>query len=288
MATFMTILNPSDEVIVLTPDYASHITQTRIARHGGVPIFVPLTETDKGWILESDKLEAQITQHTKAILVCNPCNPTGKVYTKKELQELIRIAKKYNLFIISDEMYEYFTFDGKKHFSIASLPGAEERTISIFGLSKSYAMTGWRIGYIVASKKLTQQIFKIHDSLVTCPTAVSQYAALAAITGDQANVRHYKDGFAKRRSIVMNALSKTEKLSCVLPEGAYYAFVKINVPVDDNELAIRLIREAKIAVVPGSAFGLGGENHVRISFGGDETLLQEGMQRFVNYIDGIK
>ncbi len=288
MATFMTILNPSDEVIVLTPDYASHITQTRIARHGGVPIFVPLTETNNGWVLESDKLEAQITQHTKAILVCNPCNPTGKVYTKKELLEIIRIAKKHNLFIISDEIYEYFTFDGKKHISIASLPGAEDRTISIFGLSKSYAMTGWRIGYIVASKKLTQQIFKIHDSLITCPTAVSQYAALAAITGDQANVRRYKEGFEKRRTIVMDALQKTDKLSCVIPEGAYYAFIKINFPVDDNELAIRLIREAKVAVVPGSAFGLGGENHVRVSFGGDETLLKEGIARLVDYIDKLK
>jgi aminotransferase len=285
MATFMTILNPSDEVIVLTPDYASHITQTRIARHGGMPIFVPLTETDKGWVLDEEKLESRITPQTKAILICNPCNPTGKVYTKGELQSIIKIAGKHNLFIISDEIYEYFTFDGKKHISIGSLPGAEDRTISIFGLSKSYAMTGWRIGYIVASKKLSPQIFKIHDSLITCPTAVSQYAALEAISGDQANVRHYKAGFEKRRDIVMNALKKTDKLSVILPEGAYYAFIKVNFPVDDYELSIRLIREAKVAVVPGSAFGLGGENHLRISFGGNEQELEDGMHRLIDFIE---
>lgn len=285
MAVFMTILNPQDEVIVLTPDYASHITQTRIARHGGRPIFVPLTETENGWMLDSGKIESGVTQNTKAILVCNPCNPTGKVYSYDELKEIARIAEKYNLFIITDEIYEYFTFDNKKHISIASFPEAQDRTISVFGLSKSYAMTGWRIGYVVASKKLIGQIFKIHDSLVTCPTAVSQYAALAALQGEQDIVKEYRDAFEKRRNIVVDALKQTDKLQLVLPEGAYYAFPKITVPVDDYELAIRLVREAKVAVVPGSAFGLGGENHLRISFGGEEKLLKEGLERLVKYIE---
>lgn len=287
MAVFMALLNPRDEVIVLTPDYASHITQTRIARHGGTPVFVPLTETESEWVLDPAVLESRITQNTKAILVCNPCNPTGKVYTEKELKEIARIAIKYNLFIITDEMYEYFTFDNKKHISIGSFPEVANRTISIFGLSKSYAMTGWRIGYIVATKQLINQIFKIHDSLVTCPTAVSQYAALAALSGNQKEVVEYKKAFQKRREIVLDALKKTKKISLVNPEGAYYAFIKINFPVDDYDLAVRLIREAKVAIVPGSAFGPGGENHLRISFGGDENLLAEGMERLVNYIEKI-
>lgn len=285
MAVFMAVCNPSDEIIILTPDYASHITQVRIARHGGRPIFVPLKETPNGWVLDSEKIEASITQNTKAILVCNPCNPTGKVYSLEELKEIARIANEHNLFIITDEMYEYFTFDNKKHISIGSLPGTQERTISIFGVSKSYAMTGWRIGYIAASKRLIPEIFKVHDSLITCPTVASQYAALAALKGDQQIVKEYAKAFEKRRQIVLDALSETKKFNSIIPEGAYYAFPQFVAEVDDVEIATRLIYEAKVAVVPGSAFGLGGQNHVRISFGGEEKLLKEGMKRFVEFVE---
>ncbi len=285
MATFMTLINPADEILVLTPDYASHITQVRIARHGGRPIFVPLTETEKGWLLDSEKIEAAITQHTKAILVCNPCNPTGKVYTYEELKEIARIAIKYNLFIITDEMYEYFLYDGNKHISIGSFPEVKDRVISLFGVSKSYAMTGWRIGYLVASKRLTGHIMKVHDSLVTCPTAVSQYAALSALNGDQGVVADFAKQFEKNRQIVIDACQKTDALQLVAPEGAYYAFAKLSQIVDDYELAIRLVRDGKVAVVPGSAFGLGGERHIRISFGGEEEQLREGLQRVIKYLE---
>lgn len=285
MATFIALLNPDDEIIVLSPDYASHITQTQIARHGGRPIYVPLKETDNGWTLDADKVEAAMTQKTKAILMCNPCNPTGKVYSLEELKKLAALAKKYNVFIISDEIYEYFTFDNNKHISIGSLPEAADRVISIFGVSKSYAMTGWRIGYIVADKNLIAQIMKIHDSLVTCPTAVSQYAALAAITGKQDAVTGFKKDFEKRRQIVLDALKKSTKLHCVTPEGSYFAFIKVAGNIDDYDLAMRLLHEAKVAVVPGSAFGLGGESHIRISFGGEEAEIKEGMKRLVEYIE---
>jgi len=285
MATFIALLNPEDEIIVLTPDYASHITQTQIARHGGRPIFVPLTETKTGWVLDPEKITGAITQRTKAILICNPCNPTGKVYSYEELKQIAKIALRYNLFIISDEIYEYFTFENKKHISIGSFPEVADRVVSIFGVSKSYAMTGWRIGYIVANKRLISQIFKIHDSLVTCPTVVSQYAALAAITGPQDMVKEYKQAFEKRRQIVVDALKKSENIQLVVPEGAYYAFAKIIPDIDDYDVAVRLIHEAKVAVVPGSAFGLGGESHIRISFGGEEKDLKDGLERLVSYIN---
>ena len=285
MATFIALLNPSDEIIVLSPDYASHITQTQIARHGGRPIYVPLTETENGWVLDVEKVESAVTQRTKAILMCNPCNPTGKVYTMDELKALAKVAKKFNLFIISDEIYEYFTYDKNKHISIGSLPEAADRVISIFGVSKSYAMTGWRIGYIVANKDHITQIMKIHDSLVTCPTAVSQYAALAAITGKKDSIIEFKKAYAKRRQIVIDALKKSKKLQLVAPEGAYYAFVKVVGDVDDYDLTMRLLHEAHVAVVPGNAFGLGGESHIRISFGGEEKDIREGMKRLVSYIE---
>lgn len=284
MATFIALLNPKDEIIVLSPDYASHITQTQIARHGGRPIYVPLTETKKGWVLDPEKVEAAMTQRTKAILICNPCNPTGKVYSHKELKHLARIARKYNLFIISDEMYEYFAYDKKKHISIGSFPEVADRVISIFGVSKSYAMTGWRIGYAVANKDLIKYIMKIHDSLVTCPTVVSQYAALAAITDKQDTVQEFRKAFIKRRQIVLDALKEVKNIHCTAPESSYFAFVKVDGNIDDYDLAMRLLHEAKVAVVPGSAFGLGGESHIRISYGGEEVALREGMRRVVGYL----
>ncbi len=285
MSIFLSLLNPSDEIIVLTPDYASHITQIRIVRQGGIPVFVPLTETPSGWVMDAERVEGAITQNTKAILICNPCNPTGKVYSKAELSEVARIAKKYNLFIITDEMYEYFVYDGKKHISIGSMPEVADRVISVFGLSKSYAMTGWRVGYIVAEKHLISHIFKVHDSLVTCPAAVSQYAALAALQGPQDVVKEFRNVFAKRRQIVMDELRKTDKLELVKPEGAYYAFIKVAGNVDDYDLSMQLLHEAKVAVVPGSAFGPGGESHIRISFGCEEEQLKEGLRRLVGYLE---
>jgi aminotransferase len=288
MSIFIALLNPSDEIIVLTPDYASHITQIRIVRHGGIPVFVPLTETFKGWVMDSERLEGAITQNTKAILICNPCNPTGKVYSQAELSEVARIARDHNLFIITDEMYEYFTFDGRKHISIGSMPEVADRVISVFGLSKSYAMTGWRVGYIVANKQLINHIFKVHDSLITCPAAVSQYAALAAIKGRQDVVGEFRDAFEKRRQIVVEELTKTDRLEFVKPEGAYYAFVKVVGNVDDYDLSMRLLHEGKVAVVPGSAFGPGGESHIRISFGCEEESLREGLRRLVGYLEKNK
>lgn len=288
MAIFLALFNPDDEVLILTPDYASHITQVRIARHGGRPVFVPLLEQGESWLLDVQRLEAAISQKTKGILICNPSNPTGKVYTKEELRQIARIAIKYNLFIITDEIYEYFVYNGQDHISIGSFPEVKDRVISVFGVSKSYCMTGWRIGYIVANNKLASQIFKVHDSLITCPTAVSQYAALSAISGPMEPVLKFKKEYAKRRKIVIDELSKTDKLTFTIPDGAYYAFPKFKQEVDDYDLAVRVIREAKVALVPGSAFGLGGENHLRISFCYDEAHLREGLRRFVGYIDSLE
>ncbi len=285
MAVFLSLLDVRDEIIILTPDYASHITQVSIATHGRMPICVPLQETDKGWTINSALLEASITPHTKAILICTPSNPTGKVYTRQELSYLAKLAIKHNLYIISDEMYEYFTYDNRKHISIGSFPEVQDRVITVFGVSKSYSMTGWRIGYVTASQPLIDTIFKVHDSLVTCPTAVSQYAALAAIQGDNKIITTYKQAYEKRRAMVIDALSQTDRLSFTPPEGAYYSFPKILAPVDDQQLVMDLINKAKVAVVPGSAFGKGGEGHIRISFGTDEKNLEEGLDRFVNYIN---
>lgn len=285
MAIFLALLDPEDEIIVLTPDYASHLTQITIATQRRNAVEVPFIETKNEWTLDIDAIEKAITPKTKAILVCNPSNPIGKVYTQEELKAVAALAIKHDLYIITDEMYEYFVFDGKKHISIGSFPEVADRVISVFGLSKSYAMTGWRMGYIVANKKSIDEIFKIHDSLVTCPTAVSQYAALEAITGSQDAVTMHKEAFLKRRAIVAQEFAKTDKLSYASPHGAYYSFPKILKPVDDMAFCIKLVKEAKVAVVPGSPFGRGGENHIRIMFGCEEDILREALKRFVNYLN---
>lgn len=284
MSAFIAILNRGDEVIFLTPDYASHITQSIIAHYGARPIFVPFNE-EKNWALVSERLESAVTQKTKAILICNPSNPIGKVYTKTELETIAAIAKKHNLYIISDETYEYILFDGTKHISIASLPDAADRTISVFSLSKTYSMTGWRIGYAVASRSVSAELLKVHDSIVTCPAAVSQYAAIAAIEGSQKCVAEFVKEYAARRQLVLDALKKTNKLQLVTPQGGYFAFLKIMKDVDDYELAVRLVKEAKVAVVPGSAFGLGGAGHIRISFGCEPKQLQEGLKRLITFVN---
>ncbi len=287
MSIFLALLNLEDEVIILSPDYASHITQIIIATHGGKPVFVPLDETKEGWILNAQRLEDAITSQTKAILFCNPTNPTGKVYSEKELKQIAAVAEKYNLYIITDEMYEHFVFDGKKHVSIGSFANVADRTISVFGVSKSYSMTGWRIGYLTANKKLVDEIFKVHDALVTCPTAISQYAALQAITGKQNMIEDYKREYKERRKIVLNWLDKTDKLTYTNPQGAYYCFPKFTDEVNDEELVLKIMNEGKVAVVPGSGFGKGGENHFRISFGCDKKTLEEGMKRLINYINKL-
>ena len=285
MSIFMALLNVEDEIIVLTPDYASHLTQITIATHGGKPVNVGLLETNKGWELDSARLEQAITTHTKAILICNPSNPTGKVFTKEELLEIAGISKKHNLYIITDEMYEDFLYDGRTHTSIGSFKDVADRVISVFGVSKSYSMTGWRIGYIATSQILIDQIMKIHDSIVTCPTAVSQYAALAAIKGPKTEVKKFLEAYTKRRAIVMEELAKTSLLEYTLPQGAYYCFPKITKRIDDIQLAQNLVKKAGVAVVPGSPFGAGGENHIRISFACEEDRLREGLKRLVNYLN---
>lgn len=284
MATFMALLNPDDEIAILTPDYASHITQARIVRNGAHPVFVPLKETEKGWVLDPRRLESAITVRTKAILICNPCNPSGKVYSEEELKETARIAVKYNLFIITDETYEAFVFDGKKHISIGSFPEVADRTISIFTVSKTYAMTGWRIGYLTATKPLIDNIFKIHDSLVTCPTAVSQYAAFEAITGKQDAVQEFKKEFIKRRQMVIDAFKQTYVMKLTVPQGGYFAFPRFLKQVDEYQIAIKILNEAGVAVIPGSPFGLGGESHLRLSFGTDEKNLAKGLDRLIGFL----
>jgi aminotransferase len=285
IAILMTFFDKNDEVIVITPDYATHFSQIIIAQKGIYLKEVAMEESEKGWRLDLDRLENAISQKTKAIIFTNPNNPTGKVFSKQELEGILFLAKKYNLFVITDEIYEYFVFDGKKHYSLAAFPQAKEQVITIFGASKSYSMTGWRIGYIFANRDLINEIYKIHDNLIVCPTAVSQYALLAALKHGRKITDFFCEEYAKRREVVYRYLSQTDKLTYSPVDGSYYIFPKIKKETDDYSLAFRMIEKAKVAVVPGSAFGITGKNHFRISFAGKINELEEGLARLVNFFN---
>ncbi len=287
MAIFLALFRRNDEIIVITPDYASHLTQIRISRKGGRPVFLPMQFEQGQWRFSLEKLESSITVNTRAVLICNPSNPTGKVFSKDELMGILDLAKKYNLFVITDEIYEKFVYDEKTHISFASLPSAFERTVSIFGFSKSFSMTGWRVGYIVAEEQIIRNIFKVHDALITCPTAVSQYAAVAALKNSDRITQRLKQEYEEKRELCVSLLKENPKIEFAYPEGAYYLFFRVQGVTDDFSFALKLIEQAGVAIVPGSAFGLGGEGFFRIAFCRDREDIIKGITRLNDYLRKI-
>jgi len=225
MASVMAVIDPGDEVILPTPTYSTHITQVKLA--SGKPVLVPLQE-DNNYKLDIDAIKKAITKKTKAIMYCTPSNPTGTVFSENEQRELAKIALEHNLTIISDEAYEYFTFDGKKHFSMASIPEMKDNVITNYTFTKTYAMTGWRIGYLHASEKNIAQIKKAHIPLAICAPVASQYAAIAALKGSQEIINEFRQSYIKSRDLMCERLDRLGSyFQYVKPEGAYLMFPKI-------------------------------------------------------------
>jgi len=281
-ATILAISEPGDEIILPSPTYVSYREVINLA--GCEPVFVPLNEA-KGWTLELDKFEKAITAKTKAILFCNPNNPTGTVYSREQLIGLSELAKKHNLFIISDEVYKDFIYDDSgKIFSLAELPEMRTRVIRTFSFSKSHAMTGWRIGFIHSDESVIGEILKVHDCLVTCAPVISQYGAMGALEMGEGDVVNFKKQYHQRRDLICSRLDKLNKyLNYVKPNGAYFVFPKI---LDNNNsmaLALELLDKIQIAVVPGIAFGPDGEGHLRLSFGRSEKHINLAFDRLEKY-----
>ncbi|MDR3559390.1 MAG: aminotransferase class I/II-fold pyridoxal phosphate-dependent enzyme [Candidatus Pacebacteria bacterium] len=291
-ATIMAITNPGDEIIIPEPTYTSYREVIILA--GCTPVFVPLNE-EKGWALELEKYEAAITSKTKAIFYCNPNNPTGTIYTEEQLRQLAKLAEKYNLYLISDEVYKDFIFERlaerKKIFSLAEIPELRKRVIRLFSFSKSYAMTGWRVGYLHSDESIVKEILKVHDSLVTCAPVVSQYAAMGALEMAEKDIAHFRREYQKRRDLICARLDKFKNVfEYVQPTSAYYVFPKIikkdisfgSYDCPDSlswKFALYLLEKAQVAVVPGVAFGPNGEDHVRMSFGRSEKDINRAMDR---------
>jgi aminotransferase len=270
------LIEPGEEVLLIDPGY-DYYSQVRL--FGGVPVPVPAHEENL-FKVDPDDIRSAITEKTKLLILNSPANPTGAVLDEEIVREITKVAQENNILVLSDEPYEHIIFDERRHVSPASLPGMKERTISAFTLSKSYAMTGWRVGYAVAPKGLIDEMEKLMEHMVSGVTAVSQRAALAAITGPQDSTRSMVKEYEKRRKVIYEGLNAVEGISCILPESTFYAFPNISgCGMTSWEFARYLVREHQVAVVPGSIFGKRGEGYVRISFALDLESIREALKR---------
>lgn len=291
---FLAILNPDDEVIVPNPYWVSYPELIRLA--DGKPVFVEEDEASS-YKFNKENLEKAVTEKTKAIILNSPNNPTGTIYTKEELIEIAEFAKKYDLIIVSDEMYEKLIYDGKKHISIASISSdAYERTIVINGLSKSYAMTGWRLGYCGATEKLAKLMTNVQSHMTSNVCSITQYAAIEALNGPQDKVNEMILEFEKRRNYMEKTLEEINGLSIIKPEGAFYIMINIDkclgkeidgeIIKDSMDFSAKLLEHEKVAVIPGKAFGL--DNYVRVSYATSMELIKKGLERINKFINKLK
>lgn len=276
-------LNRGDEALILDPYYPAVFEDTLIAE--AKPASVPLSERND-YRIEPEALERKISKKTKMLWLCNPSNPTGHVFSRQDLEVVADAAKKHNLIVFSDEVYEKIVYEGTRHVSIGSLPDMEDRTITVNGFSKAYAMTGWRIGYIAAGKALSSTLRKLHYYSVLCPNAISQKAAVAALTGPQDCVQEMVSEYARRRKLVLNELEKIKSLPYTEPKGAFYVFPDFShFEKSDETMASKLLRKAGVVTAPGSGFGAAGRGHLRISYSISYDRVVEGMERIRNYLE---
>ena len=274
----LAVTEPGDEVILPVPFYFNHEMAIQMASCTAVRV-----QTDPGYQLDVQAIRRAITPRTRAIVTVSPNNPTGVVFPRETLQAVNALSAEHGLYHFSDEAYEYFTYDSVPHVSPGSFPGAERHTISLFSLSKSYGMAGWRIGYAVYPERLADAMAKVQDTVLICPTVVSQVMATAAMEGGPDYPRQYLPSLAGVRASVLRELRALEPL-CTIPmaEGAFYCFLRVNADVDPMQLAERLIREHRVAVVPGVAFGMTDGCYFRVAYGAlEKDTVAEGIGRLV-------
>jgi aspartate aminotransferase len=284
-AAMMTLVDRDDEVLILDPGWVSYAPEVTLAE--GRPVSVPLTAADNFAITE-ERLRPYITPRTHALILCTPNNPTGRVATPEELDTVARLAQEHDLLVFSDEIYEKLVYDGRRHISIASLPGMRERTVTLNGFSKAYAMTGWRLGYLAAPAPIVKQILKVHSHSVTCATSFGQRGAVAALRGPQEPIGQMVAAWDRRRHLVTDRLNELPGVHCALPEGAFYAFPNIRgTGLSSAECAELLLERAGVAVTPGLAFGEAGEGHIRLSYATSDALLTSAVDRMCSTLEEV-
>jgi aspartate/methionine/tyrosine aminotransferase len=280
----LAITEPGDDVILPVPFYFNHEMAIQMA--GCTPTRVP---TDDRYQLDLDAIRKAVTPRTRAIVTVSPNNPTGAVYPEGALREVNRLCQERGLYHISDEVYEYFTYGATRHVSPGSFEGAQAHTISLYSLSKAYGFAGWRIGYMVYPAPLADAIAKVQDTVLVCPPVISQIAAVAAMEVGPAYCRRHLGPLAEIRDIVIRELRSLEPL-CIVPpaDGAFYCFPRVNLNLDPMRLAERLIQEHRVAVIPGTAFGVTGGCYFRVAFGAlQKETVAEGIGRLVNGLRAV-
>ncbi len=281
-AAIRAIIAPGDEVIIPQPSYVCYEPITALA--GGVPVIVE-TKAEDDFKLTPAQLLSHISPRTKALILPYPCNPTGGIMEKEDLEAIAEILRKREIIVISDEIYAELTYGGKRHVSIASLPGMQERTILINGFSKAFSMTGWRMGYACGPEPLMQQILKIHQYAIMCAPTTSQYAAIEALRSCDDDVAAMIEEYDMRRRLIVSGFNKLG-LTCREPKGAFYAFPCIaSTGMTSEEFCEQLLYEKKVAIVPGPAFGQGGEGFVRASYCYSTEHIQEALRRIGQFLD---
>lgn len=284
---FQVLLNEGDEVIIPAPYWVSYLDQVKLA--GGEPVVIDAKE-DQYFKITPEQLEKAITSKTKVLLINSPSNPTGMVYSPEELSRLGEVCLRHDLWIVSDEIYEHLIYDEEqKHVSIASLsPELYAKTLLINGVSKTYAMTGWRIGFVAGPEDIIGAITDLSSHSTSNPTSFAQYAAIAALQGSQETVEAMKDAFKERRNYMVGRINAIPGISCLKPSGAFYAFVNIREALDrskytdTDEWSAALLEKAQVAVVPGSGFG--SEDHIRISYATSMELIKRALDRIEHFI----
>ena len=284
--TMLAILDPGDEVILSDPCWTNYSRQVLLCH--SVPRFVTVT-AEHDFLFDADALEAAITPKTKAFIVNSPANPTGGVGSRAALEKLAALAVKYDLWVISDEVYRELVYDGNEPFSIAALPGMKERTILVNSFSKTYAMTGWRVGYAMGPADVIKIMVKFQENVAACVNSAAQYGALAALEGPRDAVQDMLDQYRIRRDLVVEEFSKIPGLTCFAPQGAFYALVDISATGRKaQDFAADLLEKARGIVVPGHAFGAGSDRYIRLSFAASEEVIREGIRRIGAYMESIQ
>lgn len=279
------MLDSGDEVLIPQPSYVSYLPCTILA--GGKPVPIPLSSKNE-FRLTAEELTAACTDRTKVLVLPFPNNPTGAVMEEEDLKALAKVVEEKDLFVISDEIYSELTYTGKNHVSFASLPGMWERTITINGFSKAYAMTGWRLGYACGPKAILTEMLKIHQYCIMCAPTTSQYAAVEALKRGDGEVEKMRDEYNGRRRFVLHALREMG-LDTFEALGAFYVFPDIrSTGLSSDEFATQLLRSEKVAVVPGTAFGDSGEGFVRISYAYSLENLKIALERIRRFVEGLK
>ncbi len=284
MNAILAITSPGDEIIIQTPYYFNHEMAITIASCRPV-----LVATDENYQLRPEAIAQAITEKTRAVVTISPNNPTGAVYSQEALREVNQICQARGIYHISDEAYEYFTYNGVKHVSPGALPQSSEYTISLYSLSKAYGFASWRIGYMVIPEHLLSEVMKIQDTILICPPVISQYAALGAL---QAGVGYCKEkisAIASVRQLVLDALKRLEGLCTIAPaDGAFYFLLKVHTKLDAFELVERLLREHRVAVMPGTTFGIDDGCYLRVAYGAlQKETVAEGIERLVRGLQTI-